>query len=252
MVITMKILPKMLLVFVTIVLVFGLIITATSYLDSEREKNNLKYLYEERAVSIAKTLDSTIENSEQLNATAQSLVDRMMKEDIGVFEFSIHGKAPEGKTSSGYWRIASNDPTIVHLESDPEDLEAIKVDQYNVIYMVEDGKPIIDVTSPLHDSSGTTIATAGIKFDMSAIESHIQTTMMLIITIIMLIIAIIVTIIMANSITRPIMKLKDVADRVTSGDFDAELPESKSNDEIMELTASIEMLIVGLNLKKNQ
>lgn len=246
----MKILPKMLIVFVSIVLVFGLIITGSSYLDSQREKENLKYLYEERAVSIAKTLDSTIESSSQLDANAQKLIDRMMKEKIGVLEFSIHGKAPEGQTSNGYWRLASNDPSIIHQQSDPEDLEAIETNQYNVIYTVEDGKPIIDVTSPLHDATGAAIATAGIKFDMSEVESHMAATKMLLITIIMLIIAIIVTILMANSITKPIMQLKDVADRVTSGDFDAKLPEATSNDEIMELTGSLEMLIVGLKIKR--
>lgn len=248
----MKILPKMLIAFVSVVLVFGLIITGFSYLDSQREKENIKYLYEERAVSIAKTLDATIVSEAQLDKDAQNLVDRMFAENIGVLEFSIHGKAPVGKTSNGYWRLASNDPTIVHVESDPEDLDAIKQDNYNVIYASEDGKPIIDVTSPLHDANGIPIATAGIKFDMTEIESHMRATNMLFLTIIMLIIAIIITVVMANSITKPIMQLKDVADKVTSGNFDAQLPDVNTNDEIAELTASIEMLIVGLKLKRGE
>ncbi|PWR74718.1 HAMP domain-containing protein [Methanospirillum lacunae] len=247
----MKILPKMLLCFVSIILIFGVIMTISASFDAQREKSNMITLYEERAVSIAKTLDTSVDSEEQLDNEAQNLVNKLIAADMGVYEFSIHGRAPEGITESGYWRLASNDPTIVHKESDPEDLDAIKIDKYNVIYNTEDGKPIIDVTYPLHDANGKPIATAGIKFDMTAIQKQMIPTNMLAILLVMLIIAIIATIIVANTITKPIKQLKDVADRVTSGDFDASLPEA-SDDEIGELTASIEMLIVGLKIKRGQ
>jgi len=245
----MKILPKMLLSFVSIILIFGIIMTISATFDAEREKSNMITLYEERAVSIAKTLDASVISEQQLDNDAQNLVDRLTSTDMGVYEFSIHGKSPEGKTESGYWRLASNDPTIVHLESDPEDLDAIKINQYNVIFETEEGRPIIDVTYPLHDSHGNPIATAGIKFDMTVIQKQMIPTNMLVILLIMLLIAIIATILVANTITKPIKQLKDVADRVTSGNFDATLPEA-ANDEIGELTASIEMLIVGLKMKR--
>lgn len=241
----------MLLCFVSIILIFGVIMTISASFDAQREKSNMITLYEERAVSIAKTLDTSVDSEEQLDNEAQNLVNKLIAADMGVYEFSIHGRAPEGITESGYWRLASNDPTIVHKESDPEDLDAIKIDKYNVIYNTEDGKPIIDVTYPLHDANGKPIATAGIKFDMTAIQKQMIPTNMLAILLVMLIIAIIATIIVANTITKPIKQLKDVADRVTSGDFDASLPEA-SDDEIGELTASIEMLIVGLKIKRGQ
>jgi methyl-accepting chemotaxis protein len=247
----MKILPKMLLCFVSIILIFGVIMTISASFDAQREKSNMITLYEERAVSIAKTLDASVTSEDQLDKDAQNLVDQLMDADMGVYEFSIHGKAPQGVTQSGYWRLASNDPSIIHKESDPEDLDAIKVDKYNVIFDTEEGKPIIDVTYPLHDANKKPIATAGIKFDMTAIQKQMVPTQMLLILVLMLIIAIIATILVANTITKPIKQLKDVADRVTSGDFDAQLPEA-SNDEIGELTASIEMLIVGLKIKRGQ
>ena len=245
----MKILPKMLLCFVSIILIFGIIMTISASFDAQREKSNMVTLYEERAVSIAKTLDASVNSEEQLDKEAQTLVDKLIAADMGVYEFSIHGKAPEGKTESGFWRLASNDQSIVHQESDPEDLDAIKIDKYNVIYETEEEKPIIDVTYPLHDASGKPIATAGIKFDMTAIQKQMVPTNMLAILLVMLIIAIIATILVANTITKPIKQLKDVADWVTSGNFDAQLPEA-TNDEIGELTASIEMLIVGLKMKR--
>jgi len=70
-------------------------------------------------------------------------------------------------------------------------------------------------------------------------------------TIIMLLISIVIALIFTRYIATPIMQLKDVADKVTSGNFDAKLPEA-TNDEIGELTASIEMLIVGLKIKRGQ
>jgi nitrogen fixation/metabolism regulation signal transduction histidine kinase len=68
-------------------------------------------------------------------------------------------------------------------------------------------------------------------------------------TIIMLLISIVIALFFTRYIATPIMQLKDVADKVTSGNFDAQLPEA-TNDEIGELTASIEMLIVGLKMKR--
>jgi len=70
-------------------------------------------------------------------------------------------------------------------------------------------------------------------------------------TIVMLLISIVIALIFTRYIATPIMQLKDVADKVTSGNFDAKLPEA-TNDEIGELTASIEMLIVGLKIKRGQ
>lgn len=90
--------------------------TISASFDAQRERTNMVVLYEERAVSIAKTLDASVVSEKQLDEEAQNLVDRLMASDMGVYEFSIHGKAPDGKTQSGFWRLASNDPAIVHLE----------------------------------------------------------------------------------------------------------------------------------------
>lgn len=68
-------------------------------------------------------------------------------------------------------------------------------------------------------------------------------------TLIMLLLSILIALLFTRYIATPIMQLKDVADRVTSGNFDAQLPEA-TNDEIGELTASIEMLIVGFKMKR--
>lgn len=71
---------------------------------------------------------------------------------------------------------------------------------------------------------------------------------------IMLIICIIAFVLMASvmfahTITDPIIKLKNVSDKVTSGDFSAQLPKVKSKDEIAELIGSMEMLVTALKVK---
>jgi len=71
----------------------------------------------------------------------------------------------------------------------------------------------------------------------------------LIVTIITILIVITVGFIFARSITNPVKKLKEVADKVTDGDFNAQLPPAKGTDEVAELTASMEMVVTALKMK---
>jgi methyl-accepting chemotaxis protein len=245
----MKILPRMLLLFVSIVVFFGAVITVNAYLDSQREQKNINTLYVERGLSIAKSLDASVTGEAELQANAQPLVDELMASNLGVTEFSIHGKAPAGQSESGYWRLASNDKSIIHEASDPEDIDAIKTDKYNVISTIEDGKPIIDVTYPLHDSNRKPFATAGIKFDMSGLQSQINTSKVLLISLIMTLLAIIVTFMFANSITKPITRLKDIADKISMGDLQQKVA-INSDDEISELGQSFQRMINAFKMSQ--
>lgn len=230
-------------------MIFGVIITIAASNDSQREQKNLVYLYEERGVSIAKTLDASIESDAQLQTDAQTILDTLMTSDLGVTEISIHAKAPEGQTESGYWRLASSDKSIVHTASDPEDLDAITTNKYNVIFANEDGVPIIDVTYPLHDASGKAFATAGIKFDMTAIQSQMIPTNVLLIALIITLLAIIATFIVANSITKPIEKLRAIADKVSMGDLQQKVTIT-GDDEIGELGQSFQRMINAFKMSQ--
>lgn len=230
-------------------MIFGVIITIAASNDSQREQKNLVYLYEERGVSVAKTLDASIESDAQLQTDAQTILDTLMASDLGVTEISIHAKAPEGQTESGYWRLASSDKSIVHTASDPEDLDAITTNKYNVIFANEDGVPIIDVTYPLHDASGKAFATAGIKFDMTAIQSQMIPTSVLLIALIITLLAIIATFIVANSITKPIEKLRAIADKVSMGDLQQKVTIT-GDDEIGELGQSFQRMINAFKMSQ--
>ncbi|WAM22704.1 MAG: HAMP domain-containing protein (plasmid) [Candidatus Methanoperedens sp.] len=247
----MKIRTKLISGFLVIVLLFGIATIISQINDKNRENENTIRLYEDRGVAIAKALDATIDGEAALVAPgyAQGLIDRAIESDMGIEEFSIHAKAPDGKSQSGYWRLASNDRAIVETQSDPEDLQAIIENKYNVIQTMENGVRIIDVTYPLHDGSGKPIATAGIKFSMEKQDKSLVTSSGVTITLIMMVVALVLGFVISNSLTNPIKQLKDVADKVTNGDFSAKLPEAKSDDEISELTASMEMLIMSLKSK---
>lgn len=251
----MKILPKMLISFVSIVLIFGIITVYAASLDSQREQKNINFLYEERAVSIAKTLDSSIKSDEQLHEDAQIIVDRLMSSGLGVAEINIHGKAPEGQKMYGYWKgywvLASNNQSLIHKASDSMDLAAMKKDKYIVASTTENGKPILDVTYPLHDQSGKVIATAGIKFDMSAVQSQMKktSTNKTQIALLVTLLAVVATFIVASSITKPIKQLKDTADKVSMGDLQQEI-NIKGNDEISELAQSFQRMINAFKMSQ--
>jgi PAS domain S-box-containing protein len=172
----MKILNKMLLSFVSIVLIFGIITTFAASLDSERELKNINILYEERGISIAKTIDASITSDSQIHNDSQTIVDRLMASNLGVAMINIHGKAPDGTKMPGYWKgywvLASSTKSNVHLPSNAVDLAAMGTNKNILASYNENGKPIIHVTYPLHDPSGKVIATAEIEFDMSAIQSQ--------------------------------------------------------------------------------
>src|SRR4030042_756282 len=103
----MKLMVKIALSFVGVVLVFGAIVVFLNYQSVEREKDNTVKMYEERGLSIAKALDASVTSETQLNTYAQTIINKSTSNDIGIYEFSIHAKAPEGKPDSGYWRAAS-------------------------------------------------------------------------------------------------------------------------------------------------
>jgi nitrogen fixation/metabolism regulation signal transduction histidine kinase len=63
------------------------------------------------------------------------------------------------------------------------------------------------------------------------------------------VVGLVIGLVVSYSIAKPSKQLKLVADKFTDGDFSAELPPVRSNDEVSELTVSLEMLIMALKTK---
>jgi HAMP domain-containing protein len=74
----------------------------------------------------------------------------------------------------------------------------------------------------------------------------------LVITLITMAATLVISIAFANRISKPIKQLKEAADKLTNGEFDTQLPQVKGNDEVAELTGSMEMLIAAYKMKSGK
>jgi len=82
----------------------------------------------ENAIKIGEDLDSKINGENQIENYdyVNSLIDDIVETNPNLKRISIHAKAPEGKSPSGYWILASSVPEKIGRESDPEDIAVIK------------------------------------------------------------------------------------------------------------------------------
>jgi HAMP domain-containing protein len=243
-----KLIVKIGLCFICVVLVFGAVMILLNQNSVQREKTNTTKMYEERGLSIAKAIDASVTTGAQLLQIAQSMVDKATKSNIGIFEFTICAEAPKGQSASGYWNIGSSNYALVGQSSTPEDIAAINQNKYNVLYAVEKNVKIIQVTYPLHDYAGVPVATAKIKFDMSEVDKMMVPSSTYIYTILMIVISLLVAGFLSYSITKPIKQLTDVANKVSTGDMTAKMPEIKSNDEIGELAKSFGRMVASIKI----
>ncbi|HSB96805.1 MAG TPA: GGDEF domain-containing protein [Spongiibacteraceae bacterium] len=124
----------------------------------------------ELARQIALTLDASLDASALHDRIKmQQIVDRNMAlrgahtSDNLLLEIRIH--APDSTSSVGYRAIAGSAPTLIGMESDPEDIQAIRQGELVVLFEDKQGVPILDITCPLH-LNGIPFATAGIKMSM--------------------------------------------------------------------------------------
>jgi two-component sensor histidine kinase len=159
-------------------LLMGLIIVVAAMINIQYNIERIDLYRQHEAVAIAKVLDASFQNKDDLRdiSFAQGLIDRLML-DQSLKRVSIHAKAPEGKSPSGYWHLASTAPERVGRPSDPEDIVAIK--SGDVITMTESStepaskdEHTVDVTYPLHDLTGKHIGIAGITLYYDVFEGE--------------------------------------------------------------------------------
>ncbi|MHB8104174.1 MAG: HAMP domain-containing protein [Dehalococcoidales bacterium] len=242
----MKLMVKIALSFVGVVLVFGAIMILLNYQSVQREKDNTTKMYEERGLSIAKALDASITSEQQLNSYAQTIINKTTYNHIGIYQFDIFTKAPEGKSDSVYWKVASSITETKQEPADPEDIAVIENNEYSVTYITEFGVKIINIIYPLHDVMGNAIGAAGIKFDMTPIDKMMVPSTTYIYTIVMLVVALLIALYLAYSITKPIKQLTDVANKVSTGEMDVKMPDIKSKDEIGDLAKSFGRMVASI------
>ncbi|MEN8142904.1 MAG: PAS domain S-box protein, partial [Thermodesulfobacteriota bacterium] len=141
--------------------------------------DNPEYRFEHTkgmAKAIANALDAAITSAKMLSwkSPAQIKIDEIVREAPYISRLSIHARAPEGKSPSGYWFLASTAPERVGQPSDPEDIASISEDRHRILFEKDEaGNRYIDVAYPLHDVDGRALATAGITIDLGAEDSFL-------------------------------------------------------------------------------
>jgi len=242
----MKLMVKIALSFVGVVLVFGAIMIILNFQSVQREKDNTTAMYEERGLSIAKALDASITSEQYLNNYAQTIINKTTYNNIGIYEFNIYAKAPEGKSDSVYWLLASSITENKQQPAVPDAITAIEENDYNIAHTTELGVKMITITYPLHDVLSNAVGAASIKFDMTKIDKMMVPSTTYIYTIVMLVVALGIGVYLAWSITKPIKQITDVANKISTGDMNVSMPEIKSKDEIGDLAKSFGRMVASI------
>ena len=174
-------------------------------------------------------------------------------------------------------------PTVEHIN---EEAEEISFGDEGIIYLldtyegrygqvqvhpeIESGKPLNDkqyIAEILKNEQGTITYERNNRTKIAAYthfepyetivvaennlieEQSVQTSQILMLSLGLLIASIVIALLFSRTITRPLIDLKNSADKITSGEFETKIPQRKSKDEIAELTASLEMLIMAFKNK---
>ena len=241
-----KIMAKVTLGFAGLVLVFGAVMLLINAQSVAREKANTVATFEERAVSIGRTIDATVSADWQLNSIGPSLVKKITGDGSGIRELNIVLKAPSGMSTNGYWTVASTDGTLVGKPAYATDLAALKQNKYASVFGTLNGSKTFDVSYPLHNQAGDAFATVAMKFDTSAMDKLIVPSSTYVYIIIMMLLGLTLGVVMAYSITKPIKQLTDATNKIASGDLNVTIPEFESRDEIHDLKEGIKGVLAAV------
>ncbi len=158
----MKLTTRMALTFTAaLVAVLALGLTLTLLQSSGRMTSNIV----EKTLVLVRTFESQLytgsgkESSDGKNEIFTRAVGHIAKAMPTVLEINVY-RVDIAKV------VASNDEAMVGKAVDPEDLQAAREDKGVVLFATEEGKPVIDVTEPLHED-GKVEYVVGIKNDVS-------------------------------------------------------------------------------------
>lgn len=255
---------KYTLALVLIAVLLGAILTFAAIgqvneLSSQKFNKIVSNLINEQVTAIAHTFDAGIESMDEVtNAKRmQGVVDRNLKYQ-GEFIKEIRVHAPDKTSKNGYRAIAGN--AEVGVESDPEDIEAIKNDKVVILRDKADGEDVIDVTIPLH-VEGKSVATAGIMFAVPGAEDEEAKVVaaekdklikeFIVITLVAILLAVIIGYFVSRKLTSSIKRFTEIAEKLSLGDFNVD-PHVDSDDEVGKLSEAFERLVVAVKFFKGE
>ena len=105
----------------TMSLMLGMLFVVSSLVKLRTDMKKMDVFRQHEAIVIGRFLDTFFDRQEDFSNDpyAQQLVDQIKNSDENVKRLSIHAKAPEGKSPSGYWFLASTKREKIGLPSDP-------------------------------------------------------------------------------------------------------------------------------------
>lgn len=148
------------------------------------------------------------------------------------------------KTDSKYYEAALNGDISVQIKDPIVEKANIELKGY---------KQVMEIYVPIvYNGKVEGVIETYYKMDfINRNISDVTTNILGLIGVLTLLILTAIYLVLTFMVTRPINALKDAADKITDGELDTKLPEAKSNDEVSNLIASIEMLVASykLNMK---
>lgn len=160
--------------------------------------------------------------------------------------WKLVGPEDQMQVRYGYYDFVEADGSIRQKYMHILPVDAVTADGVILVvaattYIDEFNKPASEIAKKINENiSGTQKNISGITNKM--------TTQNIVIFVIVLIVVIIVGFLFARGLSKPLIKLKKAAEKVTEGNFDVDMPKA-SKDEVGELIAAIEMLLTAFKNK---
>ena len=240
----MKLQTKLLLSYLTVLLILGAVSTFLFVYILDHSKMDLSVYRQREVATLVTTLNATIVENGHLKSIPyiQSLFDKMTHNLPHIKRLTLHTKNPE---TGDYRRVVCTIHRTIGAPSDPEDIAAIEKKQITVLY--EEGpnnEKLIDFTYPILDAREKPLASIGILLSLDKYDSILNSSILeklhrkvydtVVITLILaLAAAFLFSLYTSRVIINPILRLKNAVKAFDAKRFKP-LPVN-SEDEIAEL-----------------
>ena len=252
----MKLIHKLLLGYLTVVVIVGGFSTALLMYNINKHSSDLSVYREREIASFTKVIDAFIYDKSILKDIdhLQGMFLSITKELPHIKRLTLHA---QDEDTQKYRHIASSIVDIIGMPSHREDIEAIEQDKTVILYENMQNENFIDITQPIHDSKGNAIAALGVTVSLTesdivlrkAMQSMREDALSTIFIALFLTTALslLFSFLTSKKIISPLEKLKKAVKKISANKRYQKI-EIDSNDEIGELAAEFNKMSYELNL----
>lgn len=252
----MKLVYKLLLGYLLIITIIGTFSSFILLYGINQSSTNLSVYREREITSFVQILNAIIIDGENLKSTQyiQELFEHSIERLPHIKRLTLHA---QNRENLKYTHVVSTDKKILGIPSYIEDIDAILNNKTTILYETgPDGERWIDITYPITNKSGKSIAALGAAVSLHGSDIILQKTINImkseafetIITAVILsiILSFIFTFIIVKKIVSPLEKLKNAARSFSKNEFTHPV-EVTSKDEIGELSTAFNTMVGELN-----